>query len=231
MLSEPQQHGTIMRDILRREDDLETPAPAQPQGAELRRAERYTLLIRTAKLIAPEGEFLCVIRDASETGVNVRIFHELPEEHAMMLELQNGDRHELEVVWQNEDRAGLKFRNKADIGRIVECPSQFAKRPIRINLESPAILLSGLQQFPATVLDISQQGAKLSCDHRFAIDQRVKLRAGPLPEVNAKIRWRRDDAYGLVFEDTFQFGDMARLVARLQNGVAEGSRTALRVTC
>lgn len=205
-----------MRDPLRRDDAFEPPAPADAQGAELRQATRYTLLIRTAKLIAPEGEFLCVIRDASETGVNIRIFHELPEGNAMMLELQNGDRHELEVVWQSEDRAGLMFRNKADIGRIVECPSRFAKRPIRINLEATVTVFSALQQFSAKLLDISQQGARISCGHRFAIDQRVKLRVGRLPVINAKIRWRRDDAFGLVFEDTFQFGDMARIVAELQ---------------
>ena len=36
--------------------------------------------------------------------------------------------------------------------------------------------------------------------------------------INAKVRWRRGDTYGLVFEDTFQFGDMARIVAGLQLG-------------
>jgi hypothetical protein len=34
--------------------------------------------------------------------------------------------------------------------------------------------------------------------------------------VRAKIRWRRDQRYGLVFEDTFTLGDFARMAAWLQ---------------
>ena len=134
----------------------------------------------------------------------------------MLLELQNGDRHELELVWQDGDRAGLKFLDVADIARIIESPSRYSKRPIRMEVEFPATVLAGVQQVPVTVLNISQQGAKVSCDYRFAIDQRVRLKAEHLPEVYAKVRWRRDQCSGLVFEDTFQFGDLARVVAAIQ---------------
>lgn len=181
-----------------------------------RGAERFALLIRTAKLIVPEGEFLCVVRDASDSGVNIRLFHELPENDRVMLELQNGDRHELEMVWQDQARAGLRFLQDADVRRFVECPSRFAKRPIRLNLKLAGHILTGEQQHPVTIHDLSQQGAKLVSDFRFSIDQQVRLVVGDVLDVRSKIRWRRDDACGLVFEDTFQFGDLARAAARLQ---------------
>jgi hypothetical protein len=188
---------------------------------EHRGAQRYTLLIRAAKLISPAGEFMCVVRDASESGANVRLFHQLPECEQMMLELQNGDQHEMEVVWQEEDRAGLRFSREADIGRIIECPSRFAKRPIRINLDISASLSSLSQQAVVRIKNLSQQGAQVISNHRFAIDQRVRLSAEGLPEVNAKVRWRRGELFGLVFEDTFQFGDLARIVANMQRDALE----------
>lgn len=191
-------------------------AQAAAAGADQRAAPRYTLLIRAAKLRCPSGEFLCIVRDASNSGVNIRLFHPLPAEERLMLELQNGDMHELELVWQDADRAGLKFVNEADIARIIESPSRFAKRAIRINLAASGRLASGPVNEPVTIHDISQQGAKITCPTRFAIDQRVRLAARGLPEVNAKIRWRREETYGLVFEDTFQFGDLARIVAAIQ---------------
>ena len=43
-------------------------------GAEARGAERYTVLLRTAKLIAGGAEYLCVLRDISATGVKLRLF-------------------------------------------------------------------------------------------------------------------------------------------------------------
>ncbi|MCL6250229.1 PilZ domain-containing protein [Altererythrobacter sp. KTW20L] len=192
--------------------------PGTDHYADQRTSPRFTMLVRAAKLRCPAGEFMCVVRDASDTGVSVRLFHPLPDEERLMLELQNGDCHELELVWVDRDRAGLKFLAPANIARIVECPSRFAKRPIRINLNAAAQLVGGLASAVVEIHDISQQGAKITSTTRFAIDQRVRLSAEGLPEVNAKVRWRRGETYGLVFEDTFQFGDMARIVATLQLG-------------
>lgn len=193
---------------------------------EHRGAQRYTLLIRAAKLVGPAGEYMCVIRDASESGANIRLFHPLPECGRMMLELQNGDQHEIEVVWQEENRAGLRFFKEANIARIIECPSRFAKRPIRINLDMSAMLSSPLEQAGVRIRNISQQGAQVISKHRFAIDQRVQLSTDGLPEVNAKVRWRRGELFGLVFEDTFQFGDLARIIANMQQDAEAALVTA-----
>ena len=65
-----------------------------------------------------------------------------------------------------------------------------------------------------------QQGARFECDALLAIDQTVRIEApdlgGMLREVRAKVRWRRGQHYGVVFDDTFTLGDFARLAARLQ---------------
>ena len=189
-----------------------------PPIAEQRASPRFAMLIRAAKLRSRAGEFMCIVRDASDSGVSIRLFHPLPDDGELALELQNGDLHAMQLVWQEADRAGLKFLGEADIARIVECPSRFAKRPVRICLTAPARLASLTASGEVELHDISQQGAKITSAVRFAIDQRVRLSAKGLPEVNAKVRWRRGETYGLVFEDTFQFGDMARIVARLQLG-------------
>ncbi|MEO5706834.1 MAG: PilZ domain-containing protein [Alteraurantiacibacter sp.] len=207
-----------MREAMR-QDGLAAMSPATAStGPEQRVSPRFTLLMRAAKLVGEHGEYMCIVRDASDSGVNIRLFHPLPDADTLMLEFPNGDRHPLELVWQDSERAGLRFAETADIARLLECPSQFARRPIRVNLDLAADLLTGSTASPARLLDLSQQGAKLICDFRHALDQRVRLSARGLPEVNAKIRWRRDNAYGLVFEDTFQFGDLAQIVAALQAG-------------
>jgi hypothetical protein len=74
--------------------------------------------------------------------------------------------------------------------------------------------------FEAEIENLSQQGARLTCDTLLAIDQTVRLTApGFATEaraVRAKERWRRDRHYGVVFDDTFTLGEFARLAARLQ---------------
>ncbi len=192
------------------------PVCRQTIYAEMRDAPRFTLLIRAAKLVTRRGEFLCVIRDASDTGLSARIFHPLPSCKEMTVELQNGERFDVEMVWQEEDRAGFRFKSRVDVKTIIESQSSFAKRPVRINLTAPAQIETLETAEYATIQDISQQGAKVACMNGYAIDQRVKLLAAGIRDTHAKVRWRQDGTCGLVFEETFQFGELARIARELQ---------------
>lgn len=204
-----------MGEVLRH-DESDRLTPTSQGEADQRGAQRFTLLIRAAKLVTRDGEFLCVIRDASEGGISLRIFHPLPEDEKMIVELPNGDRYGVELRWQEQDRAGFAFDEQADIKRIIENPSRFSKRPVRLNLTAPAEIVVEGRVEPVTIQDISQQGAKVASTCRLAIDQRVKMRAAGLRETFAKVRWRREGTYGLVFDETFQYGELARIARDLQ---------------
>lgn len=191
-------------------------AESTSESGELRVAPRFTVLIRAAKLVCDAGEFLCVIRDVSQTGLSARIFHPLSDCGPVMIELQNGDQYAAELVWQKEGCAGFRFVQQVDVARLIEVPSRFARRAIRLNFAAPAEIIASLQATPVTIHDISQQGAKIEVSHQFSIDQRVKLRSEGLRDTSAKVRWRREGQYGLIFEETFQFGELARIVSQLQ---------------
>lgn len=205
-----------MRELLRH--DAETPhSQANADDApEQRTAPRFTLLIRAAKLVGAGAEFLCVVRDASETGVSVRLFHPLPPEGDLSLELPNGDLHPLERVWEEEGKAGFRFVGVVDLARIVESPSPFAKRGVRVQLQVPCELLFGVRNVPATIVNLSQQGARICTAEKLSLIQRVKIRAEGMPEIAGKVRWRRNGHYGLSFEDTFQFAELAAVAFELQ---------------
>jgi len=76
------------------------------------------------------------------------------------------------------------------------------------------------QSCTAIVENLSQQGARFECEELFALDQTLRVSGGAgaamFAERRAKVRWRRDNRYGVVFEDTFSLGDFARLAAQLQ---------------
>lgn len=189
--------------------------------SEQRIAPRFTLLIRAAKLTHPDAEFLCVVRDASESGVSVRLFHPLPAGLDFTLELPNGDRHALERVWEEEGKAGFRFREAVALERIVEARGGYAKRPVRLRLEVPCTMIAGLRRVQATIGNLSQQGAEIRTQEHLSLAQRVKLEIDGVPPVAARVRWRRQDRYGLSFEDTFQFAELAALAFDLQREAAE----------
>jgi len=215
-VARPHSVGAPMGDFVRQEDTRPDAAGDAAEGPDQRCAPRFTLLIRAAKLICPTGEFLCVVRDASETGVSVRLFHPLPQDVPLSLEMPNGDCLPLERVWEEEGKAGFRFAGKVGIERIVDCPSRFARRAVRVNVEVPCELLAGIRRAPGTIHNLSQQGALISSTDKLSLMQRVKIRADGMPEIAGKVRWRRNDSYGLSFEDTFQFAELAALAFELR---------------
>ena len=195
------------------------PAPEGP-GAEQRAAPRVTLLIRAAKLVSGQGEFVCVIRAVSETGISVRLFHALPACRDFALHMPAGAIYEISRVWEKGNEAGFTFAQAVAVEKLVNESSEYPKRGLRLGLCFPVTVHMLAGSFEAVVENLSQQGARLTCDRLLAIDQTVRL---ALPdgsakprEVRAKVRWRRDKHYGVVFDDTFTLGEFARLAALLQ---------------
>lgn len=195
------------------DDDL--PA-AGALGADQRAAPRFTLLIRAAKLIADQGEFVCVIRDVSETGVSVRLFHKLPRCDTFDLVMPGGGQYQIRRVWERGNEAGFEFASPVQVAKLITEAGEYPKRGLRLGLCFPIKVGTLTQNSEAIVENLSQQGARISCESLFAIDQNLRIDGQELNEVRAKVRWRRNENYGVVFEDTFTLGEFARMAARLQ---------------
>lgn len=189
-------------------------------GEELRAAPRFTLLIRAAKLVSAQGEFVCVIRDVSETGVSVRLFHKLPGCNSFALHMPAGTTYDITNVWERSNEAGFRFDQSVDVQQLIGESGEYPKRGMRLGLCFPINVATLADRFDGVVENFSQQGARIACDGGLAIDQNIRIEMpglhGELREVRAKVRWRRDQSYGVVFDDTFALGDFARTAALLQ---------------
>ncbi|MBA4354254.1 MAG: PilZ domain-containing protein [Novosphingobium sp.] len=202
-------------------DDQLPPLPGGRNDGEQRAAPRFTLLIRAAKLIIDgEREFLCVIRDASATGLKIRLFNPLPEHRrSIAVEMSNGDRYAMDVVWQEGDFVGFRFVDDIDVERLLdEGHGSFPKRQVRLRIQLDAILHSGGEAVRVAFQDISQQGACVECDKWLMMNELVRVETGVLPAIYAKVRWRSHPHYGLLFEQTFKLDELAHIAAPLQPG-------------
>ena len=181
-----------------------------------RAAPRYHSLIRAAKLVCGQGEFLCVVRDVSSTGIGLRTFHRLPTDPTLALELQNGETFELKEVRRNGFDGSYRFIKPITVERLIHESWNYPKRQLRLNICVPLTISSLAGKAEAVSLNISQQGARVECDHVFAIDQNVSIEGQEMNKIRAKVRWRRDSNYGLVFENTFSLRQFALAAAALQ---------------
>ena len=205
--------------FIKPDSDKENQGEAAAAGAKhvdaRRGAKRFNLMIRPAKLVAGEAEFLCVLRDVSATGVAVKLFHQLPDALLFELVTMTGDRIEMEKVWERDGGAGFHFRKEIDVEQFVGEKGPYRKRPVRLHLEldGEGRTLSG--KFPVQLINISSNGVQILCKDRLALAQRLTLQFPKLPEMTGSVRWRRDDHYGIALQQNWQMGELARMAARL----------------
>lgn len=205
---------------------LEDGKEADVPGSELRGAARFGVLIRPAKLVVDDFEIPVVMRDVSETGISVKLFHPIPDKAVFAIEMLNGVRYDLELVWQKGLAAGFRFEHAVDLTHILSNAGPFPNRPIRLFLQFPATIEHGARKANAIVTNFSQQGARLLCADHIAIAQLVAMEAQGLPRIRAKVRWRHDSQYGLVFEDTFTLSELSDIATRMRAAaLADGGST------
>lgn len=177
---------------------------------------RFALLLRSAKLVSSRGEFLCIVRDVSESGAKLRLFHPVVEGEDLSLEIATGERFTVEKVWEREGEAGIRFVDPINVMRFVAEAGPFPKRPVRIRLDHPVTLAHGGNTIVAMLCDLSRQGAKLETQNRLAIGQTLRIEGDQLPETEATVCWRRHPNYGLVFRQLMSMEDFALRVHRMQ---------------
>jgi hypothetical protein len=200
----------------------------RPPFAEMRGAQRYTLLIRTAKLVCESGEFLCIIRDVSATGVRLKLSHDLPADMRMALELANGEIYFIERVWERDSHAGFRFAAPIDVEAFIAEVSPYRRRAPRLRFTFPVVLAAEAQASVATVRDLSTQGARVEAARHLALGQQVRLEGDGFPATLAKVCWRSGSDYGLIFEQIFGLEQLAVLAAQLQQAASGGLDTVKR---
>lgn len=196
------------------------PSASPPAFDALRGAKRFSLLIRTAKLVCDAGEFLCVVRDVSETGVRLKLFHPLPAPLRLALELANGEVYFIEKVWESGDHAGFRFSAPIEVEDFIAEPGNHPRKAVRLRLSAPARLDAGALVDTVTITSLSQHGAGFESRQHMAVGERIKLSSPGLPPLIGTVAWRSSPGYGMVFQSYFGIADLACIAADLQAGEA-----------
>jgi hypothetical protein len=188
-----------------------------PAGADQRDAPRFTLLLRCAKLVVDGREYVCVLRDASDTGAKLRLFHPMPEGRVLELEMPDGSRHAFDTVWQRDGHAGIRFHQRLDIRELLDDRTDRPRRQLRLQVANKARLAAHGELREGRIVNISQQGACIESDAPLRLRELVRIESDQMPTLHARVCWRRAPLYGLVFETGFQLEELAQILARTQS--------------
>lgn len=202
-------------------DPIETPLPSLDTQPDQRNARRAALLIRSAKLICQSGEYVCLVRDVSSSGVRLRLFHPLPPETYFFLEMANGEIYPMEKKWARNEQlaghqAGFQFGQPIDVNQFIEEAGDYPRRPVRLRLECHGQLSSDGRTAPMVLRNISQGGARIETTTWLALHQTVRLTIDGLPDRFAQVRWRNRYDHGLAFDQAFRLDELAEHAKTLQ---------------
>lgn len=183
---------------------------------ERRTDPRFSLVMRTAKLLCESGEYVCTVRDISAGGTKLGLFHDLPPDTHLFLELANGDRYAMERRWHCGDRAGFRFASPIDVNEFIDEPSRYSRRPLRLRVHKPALVTVDDRDSRAMLVNLSQQGACIEAGRKLAVGERFRLDIYGLPLRFGQVCWRRKYTHGLVFQQGFRLDEFARHLYALQ---------------
>lgn len=183
---------------------------------ESRTGPRVSLLMRAAKLISPSGEFLCILRDVSAKGLKARLFHRLPEERPLRVELGNGQRINVEPVWEQDGHAGFRILHEGmDVNELVRESTPFPRRSLRLKLQRDILIDDGQRQIDATLRDISLLGLLIETSTTLPLRKEVTIAHETLSLGAARVRWRRGRLHGLVLQRSLTMEQLAALLAHV----------------
>jgi hypothetical protein len=189
---------------------------AKSDPAELRAAPRSSLVLRTAKVVCQNGEYACLVRDVSASGVGLRFFHHAPPEQRIFLELANGQIHPIERAWVKDNEAGYRAAAEIDVEEFIAEPSDHPHRAIRFRLERPVLVTVDGRDCRARLLDISRTGAKLTADLHWPIQGFVRFELAGFPVRYGHVLWRKGLDHGIVFQDAMPLDELAAHLLALQ---------------
>lgn len=193
-----------------------TSAQAEP-GADRRAHARVATIMRTGTLRSPGGRTPCIIKDVSRAGALIAIQATPHVGTFVSLRIKGGCEAKGEVVRADGELVAIRFDREIDLRRLLGDGRRFLHRSRAalppVEIRRPALLDDGTGAAHATVLRISQNGARISGLGRQPAAGTATLTLAGLAPVQARIARAADDRIDLVFERKIAFGALAAWLA------------------
>ena len=181
-----------------------------------RNEERFTLILRAGLLEQSGRQSLCIVRNISSTGLQLRFYSEPTVDAAALLRIADEPPIEGQLVWVRHDIAGMRFAHELDTAallRVRQKLSPIRRRSMpRVNVDALATLRSGGKTQRAGLCDISSLGARVRTTSPLRIGDRAVIDVAGLPPLNAFVRWSGNEEAGLAFEAAIPMQLIARWV-------------------
>lgn len=201
------------------QDEPESGGEGRPN---VRREGRVATVMLVARMVSGRRDQLCRIRNISANGLKVNTPFPLFVGEELKIELRNGRAVEGRIVWSNPPFAGMHFHHGYDVEELlspipVDDGAPVARLP-RVRVNHPVLVHAGPKMLGASIIDLSQGGAKLRLRALIEPGEQVSLSVSGLGTLKGSIRWTRGEEAGVAFHETIPFDTLSRWLTEREAG-------------
>lgn len=171
------------------------PAPEQR-----REDDRHLTLFRVGSMIIDGRRDLCLIKNISAGGMNIRAYSPVFAGAAVSIELKCGQPVAGHAVWVEGSNAGIEFEEKIDVINLLST-SMKGPRPRMPRIETQVLVTvrQGANVYRVPAGDISQGGIKLRSETCFTAGADVVVSLAGLGANPGVVRWCEGGHTGIIF--------------------------------
>ena len=169
-----------------------------------RKEVRHTLILRVGVLEQRGRSSLCLVKNISPTGVQLKIYTKPVADERVSIRVADEGPVQGRLIWIKDDSAGISFDGELDPATLLRVqqklrPHRRRTMP-RIAVEASATLRTGGHTRRASVCDISSVGARVRTRSSLAPGDKAMVTLDDLPAISAYVRWTDGQQAGLSFE-------------------------------
>src|SRR3954452_10053486 len=190
---------------------------AVPRPVERRRDERFTAMLRVAKLTKQSGEQQLVkVKNLSAGGLMALVPNGAEVGDRMDIELSS-EKIPATVAWTRDDLVGLKFDQSLDLGELLAGRKPrhgFRARPPRLEIACKASVRVGKLYYSVAVHHISREGMKVEPIEEYCVGKKVIVVVESLRPIKGEVRWYSERRAGIVFDKPLDFEELAEWIGK-----------------
>lgn len=192
-------------------------APASAE-ADQRSAGRHKLILRVGLLEQDDRSILCLVKNISATGVQVKPYGEVSP--GKNVSLRVGDENVPgTLVWSRDGVVGVKFGqtlNPQALLRIGQNMVVHRRRTApRVITDLKGTLRTRGIGRSVTICDLSMAGARVRTAQPITFGETTILEVPGLPSLTACVRWLNGAEFGVSFQPTLSIKMVADLLSKV----------------
>jgi hypothetical protein len=203
-------------------------------GAEQRSHVRHVTMLRVATLHTQGSKELCVVKNISAGGLSARVYRSFDVGESVEVELRFDERIHGTVQWVREFEVGIAFPEEIDVASVLTSrwvtEDGRRQRLPRIEVDCRCRLRVGSRFYLASLLDVSQGGAKLRTERPFQGIGDAILTLPELGSLEGSVRWSQGNRVGLSFNERLPFELLVRWIQARRHSAGAGAAQVRSLT-